>query len=76
MKYTAQLTTQKQLTLTQSTPTHSIAMTLHSNTTRASTENSTGEFETDIRLMMKIGGYGQHLQKENVLEEPGLVTGR
>ena len=30
----------------------------------------------DIRLMMKIGGYGQHLQKENVLEEPGLVTGR
>ena len=42
----------------------------------ASTKNSTGELETEVEEMKKNGGYGQHLQKENVLEEPGLVTGR
>ena len=42
----------------------------------ASTKNSTGELETEIEEMNKKGGYGQHFQKEKVLEEPGLVTGR
>ena len=41
-----------------------------------STENSTGELETEFEEMNKKGGYGQHLLKENVREEPGLVTGR
>ena len=39
-------------------------------------EQHRGELETEVEEMKKNGGYGQHLQKENVLEEPGLVTGR
>ena len=41
-----------------------------------STENSTGELETEFEEMKKKGGYEQHVRKENVLEEPGFVTGR
>ena len=41
-----------------------------------STENSVGELETKVERTKKKGAYGEHLRKENVLEEPGLVTGR